>query len=297
MKKKVFFKLTCIVILVSLIGQGCAIVEPNELGLKVRLGVLSNDVLLPGPHGYNPFTAKIIKYNCRLLKLSEKNDYSTNDGLEVNARVNLLYHIDKDSLKAIDINLGRDYEEKYVGTLFRSVVREEVVLYNAKDIIDKIQNLEDNIALTLKPLLAQYGFIIDKIIVNDLHLPDEVNSAIKAKVRAEQLLKQREVENDIDRQNVVYQAEKEKLESNSRLELAKLETKIILEKQKAESQRLIMESHSLKQSQAVIDSTLTPKQLELKKINAIEKLAGSPNSKLIINDGKSIMMFSDDVKK
>lgn len=297
MKKIVYFNLAGIVILVSMICHGCAIVEPNELGLKVRLGVLNNDILLPGPHMYNPITAKIIKYNCRLLKFSEKNDYATNDGLDVNARVNLLYHIDKDSLKAIAINLGKDYEDKYVSTLFRSVVREEVVLYNAKDIIDKIQNLEDNIAITLRPLLAKYGFIIDKIIVNDINLPDEVNSAIKAKVRAEQLLKQREVENDIDRQNVVYQAEKDKLESDSRLELAKLETKIVLEKQKAESQRLIMESHSLKQSQAIIDSTLSPKQLELKKINAIEKLANSPNSKLIINDGKSIMMFNDDIKK
>ena len=74
-----------------------------------------------------------------------------------------------------------------------------------------------------------------------------MNTAIKAKVRAEQLLKQREVENDIDRQNVVYEAEKEKLESDSKLELAKMETNIILEKQKAESQRLIVESHGIKQ--------------------------------------------------
>lgn len=257
---------------------------------------MSNEILTPGPHAYNPFTSNIVKYDCRILKFSEKSDYVTNDGLEINARVNLLYHIEKDSLKAIHINLGRDYEEKYVSTLFRSVVREEVVLYNAKDIINKVQNLEDNISVTLKPLLLQYGFIIDKIIVNDLHLPDEVNTAIKAKVRAEQLLKQREVENDIDRQNVIYQAEKEKLESNSKLELAKMETTIILEKQKAESQRLLMESHALKQSQGIIDSTLTTKQLELKKINAIEKLAGSPNSKLIVNDGKSLMMFRDDDK-
>lgn len=111
--------------------------------------------MLPGPHAFFPITTRIIKYNCRLLKFSEKSDYVTNDGLEINARVNLLYHIDKDSLKAIAVNLGRDYEDKYVSTLFRSVVREEVVLYNAKDIINKIQNLEDNILVTLKPLLQQ----------------------------------------------------------------------------------------------------------------------------------------------
>ena len=52
----------------------------------------------------------------------------------------------------------------------------------------------------------------------------------------------------------------------------------------------------LNKSQAIIDSTLSTKELELKKINAIEKLATSPNSKIIINDGKSIMMFKDDEK-
>ncbi len=296
MKRKFYIIFPCIIILVVLIEQGCAVVDPNELGLKVRLGVLSKDVLLPGPHVYNPITAKIVKYNCRLLKYSETSDYVTNDGLEINAKVNLLYHIDKDSLRAIHLNLGRDYEQKYVSSLFRSVVRENVILYNAKDIMNQIQSLEGNILLALKPLFQIYGFTIDKIIVNDLHLPVEVNNAIRDKVRAEQLLKQREVENDIDRQNVVYAAEKAKLESNSKLELAKLETSIIIEKQKAESQRLILESTALKKSQAIIDSTLTTKQLELKKINAIEKLVSSPNSKLIINDGKSIMMFRDDDK-
>ena len=77
------------------------------MGLKVHLGVLSNDILTPGPHAFNPITSKIVKYDCRILKFSEKSDYVTNDGLEINARVNLLYHIEKDSLKQIHIKLGR----------------------------------------------------------------------------------------------------------------------------------------------------------------------------------------------
>ena len=288
MKNKLKTNIICVSFLLSIaFAQSCRVVQPNELGLKQSFGRLNKNTLLPGWHGYVPFFSKIITYDCKILNVSEKTEYATNDGLQVSAEINMLYHINKDSLRNVHIKLGKHFQDKYVATLFRSVVREEVIQYNAKDIMNKIQNLEDSISLTLRPLLLQYGFEIDKVIISDIDLPAEVNQAIKDKVRAEQLLKQRQVEIEIDRQNVVYEAEKGKLQNDSKIAIAKQESEITIIKQKAESQRLIIESRAKKQSQLIIDSSLSSKQLELKKIEATEKLASSPNSKLIITDGKS----------
>lgn len=274
--------------------QSCSVIQPNELGLKQSLGKLSPSVYTPGAHFYNPFVSKMIVYDCKILNVGEKSLYSTHDGLEVTSEMSLLYHIIPDSLRMIHVKLGHNFETKFVSSLFRSVIREEVIQYNAKDIMNKIQVLEDSISLTLRPLLSQYGFVVDKVIVSDIDLPEEVNKAIRDKVRAEQIFKQRQVEIEIDRQNVIYEAEKAKLESDSKLSLAKQETNIILEKQNAESQRMVLEARAVKQSQAIIDSTLSAKQLELKKIEATIKLAGANNSKLIITDGKSQLMFRED---
>ena len=51
MKTTTYIRLYCIIIflVIIILFQCCAVIEPNELGLKVHLGVLSNDVLSPGP--------------------------------------------------------------------------------------------------------------------------------------------------------------------------------------------------------------------------------------------------------
>jgi regulator of protease activity HflC (stomatin/prohibitin superfamily) len=276
--------------------QSCVVIEPNQLGLRQRLGQIDKTVLKPGSHGTNPFTQKIIKYDCKILNYNEKSQYSTNDGLEVTAEMNLLYHINKDSLIVIHTRLGKNFEEKYVGSLFRSVVREEVIQYNAKDIMNKIENLEDSISDKLIPLLKQYGFVLDKMIVSDIDLPIEVSDAIKQKVKAEQVGKQKEVENEIDRQSTDYAIEKERKQQTANLLTAKQESEILLEKQKAESARMILEARSKKIYQQIIDSSLTDKQLQLRKIEANEKLSTSPNTKLIITDGKNQLYLKMDEK-
>ena len=318
------------VLVTSFLGllQSCSVViKSSELGVKQKWGKLDETILKPGVHFYGPISTKIFVYDCKIQDIVEKSMFSTHDGLEVSAHMNLLYHINKDSVKFIYKNLDTDFHEKYVGNLFNSVIREEIVKYNAKDVMSKIEVLQDSITIILRPLLQQYGFVIDKTIISDIDLPEEISKAIKDKVKSEQTLKQRQVEIEIERQNLLYETEKSKnltttkliiakqeaefeaekvrIQSESRLQVANKDNEIVIIKQKteaeriiieqkAESERLLIESKAKSESQKMINSTLSEKQLELKRIEATEKLASSTNTKLIITDGKSKLMFKNE---
>ncbi len=299
-----------------LLAQSCVVLQPNELGVKQKMGRMTDEILQPGPHGYSPFTTKIYVYDCKIQDIVEKSNFATHDGLEVSATMNLLYHINKDSIQFIYKNLDTDFHEKYVGNLFRSVIREEIVTYSAKDVVNKVEVLQDSITIILRQLLQQYGFVIDKTIISDIDLPDEINKAIKDKVKSEQQLKQRQVEIEIERQNILFDneknktkttnqiavakqeaefdAEKARIQADSRLQVAQKETEITLVHQKAESERLLIESKAKAESQKMLNASLTKEQIQLKQIEATEHLAASPNTKLIITDGKSKLMFKED---
>ena len=303
---------SCILVSVT----SCKVINTNQLGVKQTFGKMSDKVLKPGAHGYFPGATKITVFDCKILEINERSAFATHDGLEITAKMSLLYHINPDSVKMIYKKLEDDFHEMYVGNLFRSVIREEIVQYQAKDVVNKIQVLQDSITAILTPMLHKYGFIIDKTIITDIDLPEEINYAIKEKVKAEQNLKQRQVEMEIERQNINFDAEKAKILNASRLAQAQQETDIIIVKQKAESERLLLEAQrqaeitiiqekaeaerllieakAKKESQEIVNKSLTNNQLELKRIEATEKLASSPNSKLIITDGKTQVMFRTD---
>ena len=313
-KKMLLYSIVASFLLVT--ATSCKVINTNQLGVKQTFGKMSEKVLKPGAHGYFPGATKITVYDCKILEINERSAFATHDGLEITAKMSLLYHINPDSVKMNYRKLENDFHEMYVGNLFRSVIREEIVQYQAKDVVNKIQILQDSITTILTPMLHKYGFIIDKTIITDIDLPEEINFAIKEKVKAEQKLKQRQVEMEIERQNVNFDAEKAKILNASRLAQAQQETEIIIVKQKAESermlleaqrqaeitivkekaeaQRLLIEAQAKKESQEIVNKSLTNNQLELKRIEATEKLASSPNSKLIITDGKTQVMFRSD---
>jgi regulator of protease activity HflC (stomatin/prohibitin superfamily) len=93
------------------------------------------------------------------------------------------------------------------------------------------------------------GFVVDAVLLKDIDLPDQMMKAIESKVMAEQ---------------------------------AALQMEFVIEKQKKEAERMIIEATAVKQAQDIINSSLTDKQLQYNQIEAIRSLTNSPNAKIII---------------
>lgn len=233
----------------------CTVVRPGEAAMKQRLGKLVGNSHMGGPIVYNPFITKVIKINTRTVEIFNVLPLPTKEGLSVNAEISLLYHIDPAKAQSIYTHFGRNYEEVMVLSNFRATAREISARYTAKELYATERlKIEKAIFDELVDHIQGHGFIIDAVLLKDIDLPPQMMQAIENKVTAEQ---------------------------------AALQMEFVIEKQKKEAERMIIEANAVKQAQDIINSSLTEKQLQYNQIEAMKSLINSPNTKVIITSPNS----------
>ena len=258
MKRTIFYFFSLTAILAS-----CTVVRPGEAAMKQRLGKLIEKSYMGGPVLYNPFITKVIKLDTRTVEIFNVLPLPTKEGLSVNAEISLLYHVDPSKTQYIYTHFGRNYEEVIVLSNFRATAREISARYTAKELYATERlKIEKAIFDELVNHIQMHGFVIDAVLLKDIDLPPQMMQAIENKVTAEQ---------------------------------AALQMEFVIEKQKKEAERMIIEATAVKQAQDIINSSLTEKQLQYNQIEALKSLVNSPNSKVIItstNNG-SVLINTD----
>jgi prohibitin 1 len=74
------------------------------------------------------------------------------------------------------------------------------------------------------------------------------------------------------------------------IETKEKELKFSLDKQKNDSLMMQINANSIKNYQLTINSSLTDRLLKFKSIGVTKELVASPNAKIIITDGKTMML-------
>lgn len=116
MKVKLFFMLLS----VALLASSCSIVKQGEVGVKRKLGRLNPTVIQPGPVVFNPFIARIIKMPIRTVNVEIAANLPSKEGLNVAAVISILYRIQPEKAPGILENIGVNYEEIMISSVFRS---------------------------------------------------------------------------------------------------------------------------------------------------------------------------------
>jgi prohibitin 1 len=233
----------------------CTVVRPGEVALKQKLGKLAPNELAQGPHSFNPFVTQIFKINVQTVELIQPIALPTKEGLNVDAKIALLYHVRPEKARDVYTQYGINYERVIVETYFLATVREVTSLYEAKDLhAVKRKEVEDQIKIELKKNLSDKGFEVDAVLLKDVIMPAPIAQAIKNKVSAEQ---------------------------------AALEMDFVIERQKKEAERMRIEAEGIKAAQQIISSSLSKEQLQYNSIEMMKGLITSPNTKVIITDGKT----------
>jgi regulator of protease activity HflC (stomatin/prohibitin superfamily) len=244
--------------------SSCAVIRPGEIGFKQRLGKLVGDPTTQGLKGYNPFISTVIRMNVRTVEVVNSLILPTREGLNVQADIALLYHVDPAKAQEIYTKFGRNYQEVIVLSNFRATAREISARYETKELYaTERQKVENAIKDELVAHISQYGFIVDAVLLKDFVLPTQMVQAIQDKVNAEQ---------------------------------SALKMNYIIQQQKKEAERLIIEAEAIKKAQDIINSSLTDKLLQYNNIEMLKSLVNSPNAKIIITDGKTVPMITTDGK-
>jgi prohibitin 1 len=267
------------IILFATTIPGCKTIYPGEVGFMIHKGMIKPGILTQGRHHYNPFVAKICKFNTRIDEFSTLMSPPTKEGLEVKVDLTVLYHIKPEAAPDIYTHVGMDYGKKIVVNNFMAIVREYTMKYTAIELLNERETIEKNIEDKLRADISTYGIILDDVLVKDIDMPEEVLHAIENKAKAEQIALQTKLELQTKREQEDFDIEtKEK------------ELKFLLEKQKNDSLLMQIDANAIKNYQNTINESLTDKLLRFKSIEITKELVKSPNAKIIITDGKTMML-------
>lgn len=249
---------------IVLLACSCAVVRPGEVGIKQKLGKLSDNVTTQGTMVYNPFTSKVVKTSIQTNNLELSLSLPSKEGLSITSQISILYRLDKNKVASVIRSLGLNYPS-IISNVFRSASADVCAKYFAKDMHSGMRaDIEKAIKVKMDENLAAQGILIESVLMKSIQLPEGLAGSIERKLQAEQ--------------------------DAMRMEF-------VLQEQRLEVERIIIEAKGTRDAQKIIAEGLTPEIIKIRSIEAFIQLSKSPNSKIVITDGKTPFLINGETVK
>lgn len=258
-----FALLGLVVAIIIALSQCWTVIPAGHAGVIDFFGNVSPFTLKPGVNFVNPI-ARVVKFDTRKQELKEVMSVPSKEGLSVELEISMIFRLSTEKVNDIYNNTG-DYEEylqKLVVPNFRSVVRGVTTKYEAKSLYtaDR-EKLETEIEEKLKSVEEIQEVFVLSTPLRQIVLPAGLTASIEEKLKAEQ--------------------------DSQRMEF-------ILTREKQEAERKRIEAKGIADFQDIVSRGISEQLLKWKGIEATEKLASSPNSKVVVigsgKDGLPIIL-------
>src|SRR5258706_6072164 len=243
--------LSIVALLLIVITLSCSIkrVDTGNVSVLTKFGRVTGDVLPEGIHLTDPLKSSN-ELTVRTQDQKETASVPSSEGLMMTLETSLLFHLNKDRAPDVYQHLGSDYMSKIVEPTFRSAIREATSSHGANALYTgEREQVAKEIEAALETQLAPRGIVVEKVLLRDIQLPQALKQSIELKQSAEQ---------------------------------ESLAMQFKLQKETQEANRKRIEAQGIKDFQNIVAQGITPGLLEWKGIEATEKLAVSPNAKIIV---------------
>ena len=211
-------------------------------------GTLSH-TLGEGLHAVSPFS-RIYLVDLREQQRDIDLDVLADNGLEIKLTTSILYQPLADEASQLIRQTGPQYYATLIGPHVRSSARRVVGRYSPEEIYStKREQIEREIREDVSRKLDGSHLRVNAILIREVHLPEVVQSAIQAKLQEEQKA---------------------------------LEMRFVLDRTRQEAERKRIEAAGIADYQSTIAKGLSDRILAWQGIEATEKLAESPNAKVVV---------------
>ncbi len=243
-----------------LLFSSCAVIRPGEAGVKQTLGKFDDQVATEGTVFFNPFTSKVIKESTQTNNIKLILTLPSKEGLSVESEISILYRLEREKIPSVLQNLGRDYES-IITSVFRSASSDVCAKFYAKDMHSGMRsNIEEEIKVKMNENLKKQadGIELIAVLMKSIQLPPGLANSIERKLQAEQ-----------DAMRMEFVIQQAKLEAN----------------------RKIIDAEGERDAQKILSEGLTEEIIKIRSIEAFNRLSTSPNTKIILTDGKTPMLI------
>jgi regulator of protease activity HflC (stomatin/prohibitin superfamily) len=247
--------LFCLTALLS----SCAIVRPGEVGVRTTMGKLSQKVHDPGVVAVAPIFSSLTRVPTRTVNREVSLNLPSREGLNVKAEISILYHIEPNAAPKVIAEVGRDYENVMILSVFRSASADVCSKFLAKDMHSGQRSvIEQQIKSTMDSVLSERGFVIENVLMKSISLPEGLYTAIEDKLEAEQEAQRMEFE---------------------------------LQRERLEAQRKLIEATGVRDAQKVLAEGITDELVKWRSLEVLQQISTSNNAKIILTDGKAPVLI------
>jgi len=253
--KKFLFGGLAAVLLAWLFFASVQIVDAGETGVYSLFGKVKDNELRSGFHLVIPL-AKVTRMSIRTeeytmsITQGEGQRYGadaitslTKEGLSVDLDMTVLYRLQEEKASDVYRELGEEYDEKIIRPTIRTAIRDVIAQYEAKDIYsEKREEAALQIQEQLAVTLVERGITVENVLLRNVALPSNLANAIQEKLQAEQ--------------------EAQKYD-------------FILEKEKKEKERKIIEAEGQRDAQKIINESLSTNYLYYLYISDLKNREGT----------------------
>jgi len=242
--------------------SSCVVIKQDQVAVKRTLGKLSSNKLESGFYFYNPFITTLLKLPLRTVNLEVSLNLPSKEGLTIASEISILYSINKDKIQEILTTVGDEYENQLILPVFRSASADVCARFVAKDLHSGERHIiENEIKQRMSDLLSNRGFVIEAVLMKSIKLPNNLVIAIEEKLAAEQ---------------------------------DAMRMKFVIDKERLEAERKLIEAEGTSKAQKVLSEGLTEEIIKFQSIEAFRELSKSPNAKVIVTDGKTPFLIKND---
>ncbi len=242
---------TALLLAAACAAAGCmTIVRPGEVGVRDTLGAQAERVSEPGFKLFFWPIWDITRVSVQLRNLRVRLPLPSKEGLTIQSEISILYSIEPARVPQILREIGTDFEETFLLPVFRSATSDVAARFAAKDMHSgRRADIEEEIRKQMNARIDGRGFRIQAVLLKSIQLPTGLSQSIEARLRAEQEAQQMEY---------------------------------VIAREKQEADRRLIEADGVRRANEALARGLTPEVLRYKAIEALSKLAASPNAKIII---------------
>ena len=226
------------------------VVPAGYVGVVDFFGYVSDRVLTAGINFVNPL-AKVKKFSVQTQEAKETMQVLSREGLTIGLEISVLYRLNADSAAGVyKTILNGDYENVVLIPQFRSISRAVTASFQASALYSsERERLGIAIQEELSRAVTPRGIQVESVPLRNVALPPQLVDAIEQKQRAEQ--------------------------ESQRMEF-------VLAKERQEAERKRIEAKGIADFQTIVTQGISDQLLRWKGVEATEKLAQSPNTKVII---------------
>ena len=191
--------------------------------MQLRFGAVTGKVFDEGLYVRIPFIERVQKMDVRIQKDEVPASAASKDLQIVTSKIALNYHLDPDSVDKIWQEVGRDYNTRIIAPSIQEAVKAESAKFTAEELITKREEVKEKIKANLAVRLLERSIIVDEFNIIDFEFSAAFNTAIEAKVTAEQL----KLKADRDLERIKIEADQKIAEARGKAEAIKIEAQAL----------------------------------------------------------------------